>query len=93
MIHFSSEGRTIVSDGPLPELLYHYTDSSGLQGILGGRSLWAIDIRYLNDETEVKYSRDLLESVAECLRPEFGGDWAASVVCDAVAATHLSSIT
>jgi hypothetical protein len=51
----------IVSDGPLPDLLYHFTDSAELQGILESRTLWATDIRYLNDETEVKYSRDLEE--------------------------------
>lgn len=70
--------------------MYHYTDIAGLQGILESRTLWATDIRYLNDETEAKYSRDLLGSVAERLRPEFGGDWAASVVCNAVAAMATS---
>ena|ERR1700677_1610837 len=76
--------------GPLPELLYHYTDSAALQGILESSTLWATAIRNLNDETEVKYSRDPLRTLAERLRQEFGGDWAAKVACDALTAMATS---
>jgi hypothetical protein len=33
-------------------LLYHYTDQSGLLGILDSKSIWATHIRYLNDASE-----------------------------------------
>ena len=44
------------------------------------KTLWATHIRFLNDESEVRYSRDLLSQMAERLRPEYSGDWAAGVV-------------
>jgi hypothetical protein len=50
-----------VSDpaGP-PDLLFHYTGFEGLQGILRGRTIWATDVRYLNDTSEVHYSREVI---------------------------------
>lgn len=73
-------------DDPLPEILYHYTDKAGLVGIVEAGKLWATHIGYLNDESEIQYSRNLIGELADRLRPEFGGEWAAGVVCDAVSA-------
>lgn len=36
-----------------PELLWHYTTTDGFLGILGHRTLWATDARYLNDTSEL----------------------------------------
>jgi hypothetical protein len=53
----------------LPPLLYHYTTGGGLQGILQSNEIWATDIRYLNDYTELVGSRDrlleIMRAVAE----------------------------
>lgn len=35
-----------------PELLYHYTDQTGLLGIINEQELWATDVRFLNDTEE-----------------------------------------
>lgn len=43
--------------GP-PPVLYHYTSSGGLQGILETGGLWATDLRYLNDTNEYRLGRD-----------------------------------
>src|SRR5512133_1541887 len=43
-------------------VLYHYTTFSGLLGIVGSRSLWASDIRYMNDSAELKHTADLLRT-------------------------------
>jgi len=43
------------------ETLYHYTTLKGLLGILASRSLWASDIRYLNDSAEMKHAADLIK--------------------------------
>lgn len=43
-----------------PELLYHYTTASGLLGILEKKALWATDVGYLNDYTEVELAIDEL---------------------------------
>ena len=43
-----------------PETVYHYTSQKGLFGILNSRTLWASDIRYLNDTSELRYGLDML---------------------------------
>jgi hypothetical protein len=46
----------------IPKTVYHYTDAAGLAGMLKNGKLWATDYRFLNDETEVLYTRDLARS-------------------------------
>jgi hypothetical protein len=41
-------------------LLYHYTSTEGLLGILSTGTLWATQIRFLNDSAEFTFARDLL---------------------------------
>jgi len=41
-------------------LLYHYTTLTGLLGIVKDCTLWASDIRYMNDSAELKHSADLI---------------------------------
>jgi len=38
----------------VPDVLYHYTDSDGLKGILTSGKIWATDIHYLNDKSEIQ---------------------------------------
>jgi hypothetical protein len=42
-----------------PPYLYHYTKQQGLIGIVKGKSVWATDIRYLNDTAEFRYAVDI----------------------------------
>ncbi len=49
----------------LPDLLFHYTNSGGLLGILNSSRLWATNYRFLNDATEVAYGVALFESVVQ----------------------------
>ena len=44
------------------ENLYHYTTLTGLQGILSTRSLWATEIRYFSDFSEMTHTQKLLAS-------------------------------
>lgn len=44
---------------PEDEVLYHYTDITGLNGILCSRNVWASDCRYLNDQKELTHALDL----------------------------------
>ncbi len=39
---------------PVPKLLYHYTNSQGLVGIITSNSIWATKAQYLNDCSELK---------------------------------------
>jgi len=41
-------------------VLYHYTTFTGLLGIVKSKSLWASDIRYMNDSAELRHTADLI---------------------------------
>ena len=47
---------------PPRERLYHYTNFSGLTGIVESSALWASDIRYMNDSAELKHTADLIRT-------------------------------
>ena len=47
---------------PRPKTLFHYTDARGLLGILTTHTLWATEFRFLNDEQEATYARELFVS-------------------------------
>lgn len=44
----------------VPSPLFHYTSADGLVGILRTKSLWLTDLRYMNDLSELQYSRSLV---------------------------------
>ncbi len=60
------------SSGDLPEVLYHYTTLKGMNGILSKGTIWATDLRYLNDTSEFKLAitqlQGLLRSVARSIQ-------------------------
>lgn len=43
-----------------PNTLYHYTSADGLIGILASKSIWLTDLRYMNDASELQYSKTLI---------------------------------
>lgn len=47
-----------------PEVLYHYTNYEGANGIITNKSLWLTKLSYLNDTTELKLAIDLFHEVA-----------------------------
>ncbi len=53
-----SEYITRVNAGAPPDLMYHYTDASGLEGILRSGTLWLTDVFRLNDPGEIRYGLD-----------------------------------
>jgi hypothetical protein len=59
----------------IPELLYHYTSAAGLAGILTSSAIWATDIHYLNDYTELTGSKDrFLEIMRSLANAPSGGN-------------------
>jgi len=44
-----------------PELLFHYTSSGGLLAILESADLWATDVEYMNDATELAHGLGLIQ--------------------------------
>jgi hypothetical protein len=55
-IEAASEHAAAVDAVRAPSTIYHYTDPKGLIGILSEGRLWATDIRYLNDRTELRHA-------------------------------------
>lgn len=46
-----------------PPLLYHYTDIGALMSIAEKQELWASNVVYLNDQSELLYSLSLLKAI------------------------------
>lgn len=49
------------------DVLYHYTTSDGLIGIINSKSLWATCIDFLNDPNELTYGINLCHQIVESL--------------------------
>jgi hypothetical protein len=59
-----AESRALIQAQP-PELLFHYTNASGMRGILDSSRLWATNYRFLNDASEIAYGMALFESIVQ----------------------------
>jgi len=46
-----------------PRVLFHYTSTSGLIGILNSRSIWATSIRFLNDSKEYELAIEIARGI------------------------------
>lgn len=69
----------------VPPQLTHYTDVSGLMGILQSYSLWASNVSYLNDRRELMHGLDATAEVLEGYikeRPELSLRFAHGVIED-----------
>lgn len=47
-----------------PDRLFHYTDAGGLLGIVSSATLWATDLEYMNDDSELQYGMQLAGQIA-----------------------------
>ena len=57
-----NQRRIAATTRPVPSRLYHYTNAGGLLGIIEHNKLWATHIDYLNDASELRYARGLVEA-------------------------------
>jgi hypothetical protein len=48
--------------------LYHYTTAAGLLGILRNSTLWATDLRFLNDAQEAIYAQELVTNAVRGMK-------------------------
>lgn len=46
----------------IPNDLYHYTTNKGAYGILSSGDIWACDIKFMNDPTEIHYGNSIIEA-------------------------------
>ena len=56
-----------------PDFLYHYTDQSGLLGVVHNRELWATKIHYMNDATEFSIIFELITRRLDAEASKFRG--------------------
>ena len=63
----------------LPPVVYHYTSHTGLLGIVKSGSIWATNIRYLNDARELDLAVDILREVLN-YRRAFAAGWQLKVI-------------
>ena len=56
----------------IPHVLYHYTSADGLIGILTTKTIWLTDLRYMNDLSELQYSRELVAKSFESRAADSG---------------------
>ena len=52
----------------LPSRLYHYTDASGLIGIVKNRELWITNYKYMNDQAELTHGVALVNQILRLIR-------------------------
>lgn len=55
----------------IPEKLWHYTSVQGFQGIIGSGSIYATDVRFLNDTEEFVHAQKVADELVENT-PELG---------------------
>lgn len=72
-------------------ILYHYTGADGLLGITSSDSLWATNIRFMNDSSEFKHATDIAASHLRGLRAGRNGDSFAQLA--AAVTNHIESIS
>jgi hypothetical protein len=48
---------------PIPEKLWHYTSIQGFHGIVTSKTMWATDLRFLNDREEFIHTRALANEI------------------------------
>lgn len=75
----------------IPDVLYHYTNASGLHGMLGSGSIWLSHYRYLNDTSEIQHTESLLREVLSAALESTPSDISSKILSQLVDKRSLSS--
>ncbi|MEO8393001.1 MAG: DUF2971 domain-containing protein [Chloroflexota bacterium] len=69
------EFRKIVEENtPDPQTVYHYTNNTGLRGIIENNTLWATHLSFVNDSREIDYGLSLFKKKIEELEKQLQAD-------------------
>lgn len=60
-----AESRQCIQPKERPAVLFHYTNSNGLLGILSSSRLWATNYRFLNDSSEIAYGAAIFKTLVQ----------------------------
>jgi hypothetical protein len=73
---------------PKPDKVYHYTNQSGLLGIIENQELWATIIHFLNDSSEFRIAFKMIED--RLIGPEIDSDTLMRIMADPTQLCSLS---
>ncbi|PDS41137.1 hypothetical protein CO668_30810 [Rhizobium anhuiense] len=79
---YISQTHNLPSYGWKNELVrYHYTDAAGLLGIIESGTLWATDVRHLNDPSEGTF---FVDRILQLMQQEAGGSLVKQQIVEAI---------
>lgn len=55
----------VVRKPPLPKRLYHYTTPAAAMAIIRSQTIWATNVRSMNDTSELTYAENLISEIVE----------------------------
>ncbi len=92
------ERRIPKKEEDLPKVLYHYTAAAGLQGILRTRTMWATDVRYLNDAAELQHGLRIVAAEVDALKqkgadPDLLKEWYAALKSSSNVLVYVASFS
>ena len=59
----------------MPNVIYHYCNLQGFQGIIEGKAFWLSDVRYCNDYMEHNWLKEKFDSRIDYLRSQQASDF------------------
>lgn len=69
-----------IPDVDANSVIYHYTSPEGLKGITENECLWATDINYLNDSSELRYIHQITKSIVKSKKDVWNARFCDSVL-------------
>ncbi len=73
---------------PEPNILYHYTTSDGLLGILKDNCFWLTNAYYLNDSTEIKYGNEIIKKIIKDRESKYNDEYVKEYINPYIKITH-----
>jgi len=77
----------------VPKVLFHYTSSASLMGILSSKKMWTTKIQYLNDNSELKLAFDYIRNEIDQQRKGIGKTRTEEELNDMLSALDASETT
>ena len=70
----SFAGPALILESSSVSRLYHYTDLSGLNGIISGNDLWLTHLRFSNDDEELTHGQNVVAETIEAEKQNAASD-------------------
>lgn len=74
-----------------PRALYHYTNATGMLGVIDRRRLWATHYQYLNDTSELDYGYSIAKEIIKCFLDKEENDIVKNLLANSLNNCTISS--